>query len=199
MKILLASSTALTAVLFAASSARADGLAASFPDPTSASHFGFQQTTSSGLGTTDTSASGPLRRFGWAGVGYYNGAGESFIGFNAGGALDLVAVAPDLPLGVLGNVAIGLGSDLIIPITLGAEVHYDRLPVTLLGGAGFTLIPHTGGGSGAAAAGLGLIGMASYPLPQIRQGAAAMAQIQYHFMSQDFSLFVLDLGLTIGF
>jgi hypothetical protein len=190
----LASSAVLAAAVIAASPVRADGLAASFPDV--APRSGLQQTTTSGFSNMDTS-NGPLRRFGWAGIGYYNAASEGFLGFNAGGALDLAVVAPDLPLGVFGNVAIAFGSDVILPITVGGEVHYDKLPVQLLGGAGFTLMPHSGGGS--TAAGLALMGMASYALPQIRQGAAAMAQVQYHFMSAGFSLFVLDVGITMAF
>lgn len=155
-----------------------------------------QQITGTTGGPTGPSAPG-RGRFGWAGVGYYNAASSGFFGFNIGGALDVLPVMPDLPLSVIGNVGLAFGDAVILPISVGAAVHYDRLPFSLLGGATFTLVPHTEGGG--TPVGLGLLGMISYPMPQIRQGISAMAQLQYHFLDDGFSLFVLDVGLTMAF
>jgi hypothetical protein len=155
-----------------------------------------QQITGSTGGPTGPSAPG-RGRFGWAGVGYYNAASSGFFGFNIGGALDVLPVMPDLPLAIIGNVGLAFGEAVILPISVGAAVHYDRLPFSLLGGATFTLVPHTEGGG--TPVGLGLLGMITYPMPQIRPGISAMAQIQYHFLDDGFSLFVLDVGLTMGF
>jgi hypothetical protein len=159
---------------------------------------GFQQRIGSDTTGGPTGPSAPGRgRFGWAGVGYYNAGSSGFFGFNLGGAYDILPVAPDLPLAVIGNVGLAFGDLVMLPISVGAAVHYDRLPFSLLGGATFTLVPHTEGSG--TPVGLGLLGMITYPMPQIRQGISAMAQIQYHFLDDDFSLFVLDVGLTMAF
>jgi len=176
----------------------APALAAGELDAISQSPSGFQQQIGSGTTGGPTGPSAPGRgRFGWAGVGYYNAASTGFFGFNLGGALDVFPVMPDLPLAVIGNVGLAFGDAVILPISVGAAVHYDRLPFSLLGGATFTLVPHTEGGG--TPVGLGLLGMITYPMPQIRQGISAMAQLQYHFLDDGFSLFVLDVGLTMAF
>jgi hypothetical protein len=147
--------------------------------------------------STPTGAPGASKRFGWAGLGYYNAASTGFFGFNVGAALDVVPLTPELPLSVFGNAALAFSSDVIVPLTAGAAVHYDKLPVLLLGGVGLTIMPHSGGGG--LPVGLGLLGMAMYPLPQIRPGMSGMAQIQYHFLDDGFSLFVIDIGIEMGF
>lgn len=149
--------------------------------------------------------------FGWGGVGLYNigisvcdggfcasGSTTEF-GFNAGGAYDILPLTPDLPLSIVANVGLAFGSfGVTIPITAGAAVHYDKLPVQLLGGLGFTIMPNTGTNA-PTPLGLGILLMGSYPLPQIKPGVSAMAQFQYHFLSDGFSLLVFDVGIEYGF
>jgi hypothetical protein len=168
---------------------------------------GFAQVRSDAPYGTTVSSPG---RFGWLGIGIYHtsisvdtvfgsfSVGDTHIGVNAGGALDILALSPDLPLSVFGNIAVAFGGNFtILPITVGAAVHYDKLPIQLLGGLGLTLMPATD--IGETPVGVGLLLMASYPLPQLRQGIAGMAQFQYHFLSDGVSLWVLDVGLTMGF
>jgi hypothetical protein len=184
--ILLAASLAIAAPAIADSrtSAAASGTqTASFADSIGSS--------------TPTGSPGASKRFGWAGIGYYNAASTGFFGFNIGAALDVLPLTPELPLSVFGNVALAFSSDVLFPLTAGAAVHYDKLPVLLLGGVGFTIMPHSG--AGGTPVGLALLGMASYPLPQIRPGVSGMAQIQYHILDDGFSLFVIDVGLEMGF
>jgi hypothetical protein len=188
---------AFAAILAASSTARADGLAQTTPPPSA-------PVTS----TFNANVRHPL--FGWAGIGFYSvslsvdvpgfgsvSGSSSYFGLNAGGVYDVIALAPDLPLGVMGNVAFAFGSDVFVPITVGAAVHYDKLPVQLLGGLGFTLMPHSGGGS--TPLGVGLLLMGSYPLPQVRPGLSAYAQFQYHFLNDGFNLLVFNVGAELGF
>jgi hypothetical protein len=211
MKASFASSILLAAGVVAAIPARAAAQSmtlGSTPAATESSSSGSLQQMSSSGAAYGTSA--PPRRFGWAGVGIYHvsrsvdvpgfgsvSGSSTYLGVNAGAALDIFNVAPDLPLSVFGNAALAFGSDLFVPLTAGAAVHYDRLPISLLGGLGLTVMPNSAGAG--TPIGLGIIGMASYPLPQVRPGLAAMAQLQYHFLSDGFSLFVFDVGISTGF
>ena len=152
----------------------------------------------------------PIQHLAWGGVGLYSisesvdtplgtfSSSTTNFGFNGGAAVNLVPLTPDLPLAVFGNVALTFGSDFsAFPITGGAAVHYDKLPVQLLGGLGFTLMPHTGGGN--TPLGLGILLMGLYPLPQVAPNVSAQAQVQYHIMNDGFSLLVFDIGAGYTF
>jgi hypothetical protein len=193
-------------VVLLAAGARADtpALSSAVPTPNVAVDNGGFAQGSSTVTIPNAGTKHPL--FGWAGIGLYslsvsqNGvsATDTDFGINLGAAYDLVAITPDLPLSVWANIALAFASDYtIFPITLGAAVHYDKLPVQLLGGLGFTIMPHSG--SGSTPVGLAILLHAAYPLPQIKPGISAYAQFQYHFLDDGFDLLVFDIGLQYGF
>jgi len=57
-------------------------------------------------------------------------------------------------------------------------------PVQLLGGLGFALLPTTA--SFSTQAGLRIMGMVLYPLPQIHRNLSAQAQLSYDILSNSF-------------
>jgi hypothetical protein len=140
----------------------------------------------------------PLDKFGWGGIGIYGGSGATFFGVNGGVSVNVMPLAPDLPLSVFGNAGLAFSSDFtIIPLTAGAAVHYDKLPAQLFGGAGLTVVPHTGGGD--TPIGLGILLMGLYPLPQMGPNLSAQAQFQLHILSDSFTMWVLTVGLGYSF
>ena len=205
MKASFASSLLLAALLLAAVPARAEvGLASAVPTPIATSNG----PTLMDVNTTPINGTANPRRtgrFGWATAGIYdfgvsiNGfsASSAYFGISAGGAFDLVQLVPDLQLSIFGNVATAFGSVFLLPLTAGAAIHYDALPVMLFGGLGFTVIPHTG--DGPTPIGVGLFLMASYPVPQIAPNLSFLAQFQYHFLNNSEYLLVFDVGASLGF
>ena len=133
---------------------------------------------------------------GWGGLGLYNvssGVGSTYFGFHAGGAANLIQLTNDLPLIGWGDLAMTLGSDLFFPIAVGAGVRYDKAgPVQLLGGLGFALLPHTGGGT--TPAGVRIMGMVLYPLPQLNPNLSAQVQVSYDILSSSVQLFTFTVG-----
>lgn len=156
---------------------------------------------------TDDSMAGTKRTpyIAWGGLGLYNvgvsvdiGGGftvsgsSTYFGIHAGGAASLLNLTPDLPLVAWGDIAATIG-DAFFPIAVGAGVRYDKAgPVQLLGGAGFALMPHSGGGS--TPLGLRILGMVLYPLPQVHKNLSAQGQISYDFLSDGFHLFTFTVG-----
>ena len=144
----------------------------------------------------------PTTRLGWASLGLYDvrySAGNGFtyseadFGVGAGGAVNLAQLTPDVPLAGFANVAIAFATGgLAFPLTAGAAIRYDKLPVQLLGGLGFTIMPNsTGAGTGV---GAGILLMGLYPLPQLDPRLSAQAQIQYHLLTNNLSLFEFVVG-----
>jgi hypothetical protein len=208
MKVSFASSILLAAGFVAAVSARADAQSMTLGATPAASATSGSQNLPDMNSPSTLGTNVPHTRFGWAGIGIYHisvsfdnsplSFGDTNFGFNAGGAVDIIKLAPDLPLSIFGNIAIAFGSDFtLFPITAGAAVHYDKFPVQLFGGLGLTIMPVTNAGE--TPIGIAIYTMASYPLPQVYPGLAAMAQVQYHIMDDNFSLFVFNVGGTIGF
>jgi len=75
----------------------------------------------------------------------------------------------------------------------GLGLRYDNLgPVQLLGGLGFALLPTTA--SFSTQAGLRIMGMVLYPLPQIHRNLSAQAQLSYDILSNSFHLFTFTVG-----
>ena len=67
---------------------------------------------------------------------------SGYFGLNAGAAVNVMQLAPDLPLAAWAQAAIILASGgSYFPLNAGAAVRYDKLPVQILGGLGFTLMP----------------------------------------------------------
>ena len=154
---------------------------------------------------TDESTLGTKRTpyMAWGGIGLYNvsidqgfgfgRASSTYFGFHGGGAANLLQLTNDLPLVGWGDIAMSLGSDLFFPMAVGAGVRYDKAgPLQLLGGLGFALLPHTGAGS--TAAGLRIMAMALYPLPQVHRNFSGQAQFSYDFLSDTFRLFTFTVG-----
>jgi hypothetical protein len=157
---------------------------------------------------TDESTAGTKRTpyIGWGGIGFYNvgvsvdvpgfgtvSGSSTYFGFHAGGAANLLSLTPDLPLVGWADIAMTLGSDLFFPLAAGAGVRYDKAgPVQLLGGLGFALMPHTGGGT--TPLGLRIMGMVLYPIPQLSPNLSAQVQISYDFLSNGFHLFAFTVG-----
>lgn len=158
---------------------------------------------------TDESTAGTKRTpyIAWGGLGLYNvgvsvdiapgvsvSGSSTYFGFHAGGAANLVNLTPDLPLVGWGDIALTLGSDLFFPLAVGAGVRYDKAgPVQLLGGLGFALMPHTGGGT--TPLGLRIMGMLLYPLPQVHKNLSAQTQLSYDILSNGFHLFTFTVGV----
>ncbi|HEX4386414.1 MAG TPA: hypothetical protein VH083_25845 [Myxococcales bacterium] len=218
MKANFASSLLLAVSLVAAVPARAEvGLANTVPSSVAAPTSNSPNLQDVNTAPVSTNGANPRRtgRFGWATVGIYdfgisvdvpNGAGGTFsvggssayFGVSVGAALDVVQLIPDLQLSIFGNAAIAIGSDLVFPLTAGAAVHYDALPVMLFGGLGFSVVPNTASGADTGV-GLAIFLMASYPVPQIMPNLSFLGQFQYHFLSNSEHLLVFDVGASIGF
>jgi len=136
---------------------------------------------------------------GWGGLGGYNvgvsgGGSTTYFGFHVGGSANLLQITPELPLVGWGDAALTLGSDLFFPLAVGVGVRYDNAgPVQLIGGVGFALLPTTA--SLSTSAGVRLMGMALYPLPQIDRNLSAQAQLSYDFLSHSMHLFTFTLGI----
>jgi hypothetical protein len=144
-------------------------------------------------------------RFAWGGIGFYSvGFSQNFgfgtvsgssgaFGLNVGAAFNVFQLTPDLPLAAFGQASIAFASGgSFFPLTAGAAVRYDKLPVQLLGGLGFTLMPNSGGAN--TGVGLALMAMGLYPLPQITPNFSAQVQLGYHILNQGLSLFQFTFG-----
>jgi hypothetical protein len=194
---MIRSASALTAALLVATAARAA--------PTKASPKAAKADA-----VSDTKSSPFL---GWAGIGVYDvrqsynafgvsgTASDAEFGLNVGGAMNLVMLAPDLPLAGFANVAMSFASGgQFIPLTAGAAVRYDKLPVHLLGGLGLTVMPNTfGTGGSSTGVGLGLLLMGLYPLPQIDPRFSVQGQFQFHLLTQSLSLIEFLIGVGYSF
>ena len=148
-------------------------------------------------------ASGTKRSpyIGWGGLGLYDvisGGSSVYFGFHAGGAVSLVQLTRDLPLIGWGDFALTIGSDLFFPLAAGVGVRYDKAgPLQLLGGVGFAVLPHTGGGT--TPVGVRLMGTALYPLPKVNRNLSAQTQISFDILSDSVSLFAWTVGVGYGF
>jgi hypothetical protein len=205
MKVSFASSILLAAGLVAAVSARAEAQSMTLgATPAASSTSGSENLPDLNNSPNTFGTRAPYSRFAWGGLGIYHVGidcdgcgGSTYFGLHAGAAFDIVKLAPDLPLSLFGNVALAFGGDVFFPITAGALVHYDKLPVALYGGLGLTIMPHSGFGD--TPIGVAIYTMASYPLPQVYPGLSAMGSVQFHIMDDSFTLFVFNVGGMIGF
>jgi hypothetical protein len=137
---------------------------------------------------------------GWAGLGYYNVDGAGAFALHVGGAVNLLPLAPDLPLIGWADVGVGFASGgTVFPLKLGAGVRYDRAgPVQLLGGAAFTVMPTSISGA-PTPVGVSLMGMLLYPLPQLNPNLSAQAQIGYDILTDSASTFEFTVGIGWAF
>jgi len=165
--------------------------------------------TAKAVAPTEDAMAGTKRSpyFGWGGIGLYNvgvsvdvagfgtvSGSSTYFGFNAGGAVNLLNFTPDLPLVGWGEIALTLGSDLFFPLSVGAGVRYDKAgPMQLLGGLGFTIMPHTGEGD--TPLGLRILAMVLYPLPEVNKNLSAQGALSYAFLTDGFHLFTFTVGI----
>jgi hypothetical protein len=154
------------------------------------------------VGPTSDANAGTKRSayIGWAGLGFYSISGTGAFALHAGGAVNLLPLAPDLPLIGWADVGIGFASGgTVFPLKLGAGVRYDRAgPFQLLGGAAFTVMPTSVSGA-STPVGISLMGMALYPLPQLNPNLSAQAQIGYDILSEGASTFEFTVGVGWAF
>lgn len=150
-------------------------------------------------------------RIAWGNIGYYNvsqsvntpfgsvsGSSGAF-GINVGTALNVYQITPDVPLAIWGNAAIAFPTGgTVFPLTAGAAVRYDKLPVGLLGGVGFTLMPNSFNGA-PTPVGVALQAMGFLPIPQVMPNFGGNVQIAYHILNNGFDLFTLTFGATISY
>lgn len=142
----------------------------------------------------------------WGGIGYYNVSvtintnfgsfsnSAGAFGINGGGAFNVAQLGTDVPLALWGNVALGFPSGFtILPFSVGAAARYDKLPVQLLGGLGFTLMPQPSGPSTVAGGCIQAIGL--IPLPDVNRNFSLQFQIAYHILSNSEQLFTLTGGV----
>ena len=164
--------------------------------------------------SSTTSSSGAVNtgRIAWGNIGLYDigqsvdvpgfgtvSGSSSYFGINVGAAVNVMPLAPDVPLALWGNAAISFGSGgQFFPLTVGAAVRYDKLPVQLLGGLGFTLMPVTVTGA-PTPVGLAIQLAGFYPLPQVNPNLSADLQIAYHILNNGFSLFTFTVGVGYAF
>ncbi len=153
------------------------------------------------------SAAPPARgMLGWANLGIYDVRfstpigtfSDAEFGIGAGGAMNLAQLAPDVPLAGFVNAAISFASGgQFFPLTAGAAVRYDKLPVELLGGLGLTLMPNSAGQNTGVGAGLLLMGL--YPLTQVDPRLSVQGQFQFHLLTNSLSLleFVIGAGYSL--
>ncbi len=157
---------------------------------------------------TDESTLGTKRTpyMAWGGLGLYDvgvsvdipGFGsvsdsKAYFGIHGGGAANLLQLTNDLPLVGWGDVAFAFGSDVFVPLAVGAGVRYDKAgPVQLLGGLGFAFLPHSGAGSNPV--GLRILAMALYPFPQIHHNFSFQGQFSYDFLTDGFHMFTFTVG-----
>ena len=150
-------------------------------------------------------------RFGWGQLGLYTlgisvdvpgfgtvSGSSTYFGFEAGAALNVASLGADVPLAGFASVGLGLGGGgVFLPLTVGAAVRYDRLPVGLMGGAGFILMPITGGGS--TTLGVNILALAHYPLPSVNPNLSVVGKFSYAILSSHYSLWTLTAGLGYAF
>jgi len=157
---------------------------------------------------TDSTTAGTKRTpyIGWGGLGLYNvgvsvdvpgfgtvSGSSTYFGLHAGGAANVLQLTPDLPLVGWADAAFAFGSDIFVPLAAGAGVRYDKAgPVQLLGGLGFAVMPHSGGGS--TPLGVRIMGMVLYPLPQVHPNLSGQLQLSYDILSDGFHLFTFTVG-----
>jgi hypothetical protein len=153
------------------------------------------------VGPTSDANAGTKRSayIGWAGLGLYSVDGTATFALHAGGAVNLLPLAPDLPLIGWADVGVGIAGAVVFPLKLGAGVRYDRAgPVQLLGGAAFTVMPTTVSGA-STPVGISLMGMVLYPLPRLNPNLSAQAQIGYDILSANGGTFELTVGVGWAF
>lgn len=205
------------AAVLLASAARADGPAAAPPATAPATPPASAPATppasaapAAAPATGSTAAVASTPGMVWGGLGFYGlGVTVSYGGFSAsatstnfgihgGGEYNLLPLGNDLMLGAYADLALILASGTFVPITAGAALRYDKLPVHLLGGLGLMVLPH-GGGDSTFPVGVGLLAMGSYPLPQVAPRLSANAQLGYNILSSGFSLWTFTIGAGYGF
>ena len=160
-------------------------------------------------GRTSSSASAGGARIAWGDIGFYNvgvGVNTPFFGnqtvtngafgLGVGTAVNVSQLSPEVPVAIWGNAALAFPSGgTVFPLTAGAAIRYDQLPVGLLAGLGLTLMPHSYSGTASSApVGLAIQGRGFLPLPQVTPNFAATAGIAYHILTSSFSLFTLTFG-----
>lgn len=196
----------LNAMILAGALAAAPAFAAPAPaaaTPAPAPAASPAATTTSSTGAVNTG------RIAWGGIGLYDigisvnvpgfgnvSSSSSYFGINVGGAMNIAQLAPDFPLAVWANAAIAFANGgEFFPLTAGAAVRYDKLPVQLFGGLGFTIMPSTGGnGNSVTPVGLDIQLMGLYPLPMVHPNLSADLQIAYHILNDSFSLWTFTIG-----
>ena len=148
----------------------------------------------------------PAARLGWAGLGFYDVRfstqfgtfTDAEFGLNAGAAAAITQLSPEVSLMGFGNVAISFASGgQFFPLTAGVAARFDKLPVQVLAGVGATLMINTT--SADTGVGVGFMLMGIYPLVQVDPRLSAIAQLQYHLLSNSLSLFNGTLGAGYSF
>jgi hypothetical protein len=144
-----------------------------------------------------TSADAGTKRtpyIGWAGLGFYDISGSAYFGLHLGGSVNLVQLTNDLPLIGWGDFGLAFGSETAFPLSAGVGVRYDKAgPVQLLGGVGFAVLPHTGGGS--TPVGVRLMGTLLYPLPKVSKNLSAQTQLSFDILSESTTMFAWTVGV----
>ena len=156
--------------------------------------------------TVSASAANSAPRIGWASLGVYDvrfstpfgTISDGEFGLNVGGAMNFAMLAPDVPLAGFANIGISFASGgQFFPLTAGAAVRYDKLPIQLLGGLGLSVVPNSAGTNTGVGAGILLMGL--YPLQQVDPRLRLQGQIQYHLLTQSMSLleFLIGVGYSL--
>ncbi len=143
----------------------------------------------------------PAARFGWAGLGVYDVRlstiggtfTDAYVGLNAGAAMTVAPLTPEVSLLGFGNVAMAFASGgQFFPLTAGVAARFEQLPVQVLGGIGGTVMLNTT--SNDTGLGVAFLVMGLYPLTMIDPRLSAQAQIQYHLLTNNLSLFTINVG-----
>lgn len=138
----------------------------------------------------------------WANIGIYDvrfstpfgTVSDAEFGIAAGGAVNVAALSPDVPLAAFANLAISFASGgQFFPLTAGLAARYDKLPVHLLGGLGLTLMPNSAGTD--TGIGAGIMAMGIFPLPSDPR-LGIQGQIQFHLLNHSMSLLEFVAGVS---
>ena len=190
---------ALVSSLVAAPSRADDAPTAAAPAATTSDSGSTSKgATNGGSSWTAPAANNMTNRLVYAGVGEGGGYG-SFFAVRGGLQWGFVSVADGFSLNGYAEVGLGICCGyLFVPLEAGATVSYDKLPVKIFAGLGFTAIPNTVSGA-STPLGVDIMTMGVYPLPIVAKGFSAQVELGVYAVSGGWASFHSNFGVGYSF